>query len=273
MGGRAMRAHIKAPSLAMQLLIWIASGLLLLFAVTYFASAHLCNFPISKDDSSAEQSQSKQDSTSLDHLVDEPTSHDIAKLTNEAANARVQTTPRNPPLPSFICDAKLTDLGVVFFTFCLVIVGWFGIKRSDQTFRRMERAYIFAGPYQPAIVGGRTITHISIENFGRSPGILKEAYGEFSTTEPVDNIPTYKHGSARKFDNAIPPVQPRAPNYPPPTIPTAWDSPFAGDQYFFGYIVYLDIFREEHRSRFCSKIFPSSKNSDIAGSPNWNDWT
>ena len=171
----------------------------------------------------------------------------------------------------FCEEAKVTDIALVFFTCCLVIVGWFTIRSGERTTRDMERAYMFSGPYSPVCTGTKTITHLTLENFGRSPGILKEAYGEYSATEPTGN-PVYKHGSARKFDSAVAPTEQRPPNQPPPTIPTAWESPLPGEQYFFGYIKYLDIFRVEHECRFCTKIFPNTRKADLAGPEAWNDW-
>jgi hypothetical protein len=171
----------------------------------------------------------------------------------------------------FCEETRPTDIGIMYFTCCLVIVGWFGITASERASRNLERAYIFAGPHDPVWNGQSTATAISLENHGRSPGILKEAYGEYSATEPTGN-PTYQNGTARKFDSAIPPAGPRPFNARVESIPTRWESPIQGDHYFFGYVRYIDIFRVEHECRFCSKIFPATRKTDIAGPEAWNDW-
>jgi hypothetical protein len=176
-------------------------------------------------------------------------------------------------LPAWLCEqTKFTDLLLLYFTYCLVIVGWFSIRSGERNTRNLERAYIFAGPSNPTQIGKGVITEIWIENHGRSPGILKEAYGEYSATEPTGATPRYQNGSARKFDSAIPPSGPQRTDSQPQTVPTRWESPLAGEQYFFGYVRYIDIFGSTHESRFCSKIFPREHKSDIAGPPAWNDW-
>lgn len=186
----------------------------------------------------------------------------------EAATSNFENLP-----PSWLCEeVKFTDLLLAYFTYCLVIVGWFTIRSGERNSRNLERAYIFSGPWRPYQVGPSVITFVTIENFGRSPGILKEAYGEYSATEPVAKYPTYKNGSSRSFDSAIPPTPVRPPNFQPNTLPAKWESPLPGEQYFFGYVRYVDIFGVRHESRFCAKIFPGEHKSDIAGPPAWNDW-
>jgi hypothetical protein len=140
-------------------------------------------------------------------------------------------------LPAWLCEeAKFTDLLLLYFTYCLVIVGWFTIRSGERSTRNLERAYLFAGPSNPKQIDNGVITEVSIENHGRTPGILKEAYAEYSATEPTGTTPIYQNGSAKKFDSAIPPSGPQSINSQPPPLPTRWDSPLPGEQYFFGYI-------------------------------------
>jgi hypothetical protein len=46
----------------------------------------------------------------------------------------------------FCSEAKITDLALIFFTACLVIVGWFTIRSGERNSRKLERAYIFPTP-------------------------------------------------------------------------------------------------------------------------------
>jgi len=46
-----------------------------------------------------------------------------------------------------ICgETKITDLAIAFLTYCLVAVGWFAMRSSDENTKRGQRAYLVAGP-------------------------------------------------------------------------------------------------------------------------------
>jgi hypothetical protein len=50
-------------------------------------------------------------------------------------------------MPTWLCeDTKFTDLLLAFFTYCLVIVGWFTIRSSERTVQNLERAFLAVGP-------------------------------------------------------------------------------------------------------------------------------
>src|SRR5262245_23378725 len=50
-------------------------------------------------------------------------------------------------MPPWLCEeSKFTDLMLAFFTYCLVIVGWFTIRNSERTIRNLERAFLSVGP-------------------------------------------------------------------------------------------------------------------------------
>jgi hypothetical protein len=42
-------------------------------------------------------------------------------------------------------DVKLADSFLIFFTYCLVIVGWFTMRNTDETAKRTDRAYVVCG--------------------------------------------------------------------------------------------------------------------------------
>jgi hypothetical protein len=75
----------------------------------------------------------------------------------------------------FFCDAKITDLAVAYFTYCLVIVGWFGIRGSQKAAEIVERAYLSPG-YGLMIEDRSEVRvgiHLGVRNTGRTVGILK----------------------------------------------------------------------------------------------------
>jgi hypothetical protein len=46
----------------------------------------------------------------------------------------------------YCIELKPTDIALVFFTYCLVIVGWFTMRSDDDNTKRAERAYLVVGP-------------------------------------------------------------------------------------------------------------------------------
>jgi len=179
---------------------------------------------------------------------------------------------KNFDVLGFCQEAKITDIALVYFTACLVIVGWFGIRSNERAIRDMERAVIFLGPVQPSVTGAKTVSPISLENYGRSVGVVKEIYVETSITEPTGK-PVFNKtvGVSKPRDDGFPPSAPRKPTDRPPLFDW-WEFPHTGEHYVFGYVRYIDIFRIQHHSLFCNKIDPATHRVTIAGPPDWNDW-
>jgi hypothetical protein len=147
---------------------------------------------------------------------------------------------------------------------------------AAQHIPRVERAYLFVGPYDPCEMWNEDATQrittcgLTFENQGKTPAILKRAYGQFSDWMPTSDVPHYdlEGGKLRMLDMAIPgggePIKERS----------LFESKLTGPQYFSGYVEYDDIFREEVRvSRFCIKIDPHTDVVELAGPRSWNDWT
>lgn len=88
-------------------------------------------------------SEDNNGTSNLRHLIDETTWHAL-KITKDnqkdAANhpAKASNTTPNPRLLTVVCDAKITDFALVFFTYCLVVVGWFTMKSNVQTLQDMS---------------------------------------------------------------------------------------------------------------------------------------
>jgi hypothetical protein len=183
--------------------------------------------------------------------------------------------PTNPQ--SWFCDLKLTDVALVFFTYCLAVVGWATMRNDARNVRDLERATLFAGPAATAngviINPGGTAVHVSVTNYGRSPGMLKELFAEFSTTEPMGDKCVYGKGIGGKKISLDVVVLPDATARTITQDDQRFRSPASGEQYFIGYARYYDFFRVWHTNRWCVKIIPTPNvHWEVAGSPAWNDW-
>jgi hypothetical protein len=169
----------------------------------------------------------------------------------------------------FCEETKVTDLVIIFFTACLVIVGWFTIRSGERNTKDMERAYIFGTPQidTEKSVGGNTFVEIMLHNYGHTPGTVKIIYGEvFLATEPFGD-PIYKNGSPRAANGMLAPTLGN-----PLRAPVTFECPVKADFYFFGYVDYDDLFRRPHTSRFCAKIFLDNRGIEAAGPEAFHDW-
>ena len=164
------------------------------------------------------------------------------------------------------CNTKVSDLALLFLTYCLALIGYFQIRRSEKLAQGMERAHLFCGPAPPfaIISGNRTTVPFSVSNYGRTAGILKEIYGEFSAVEPTGR-PRYSGGKTTRTDMGV------APNFEGGVVEN-FESPFATDHFFYGYVAFVDIFGERHVNRFCNKIFPQTDRVEVAGPDTWNEY-
>ena len=171
---------------------------------------------------------------------------------------------------SGLCEeAKLTDIALVFFTFCLVIVGWFTIRSTERATRNAERPYIFANPRlssnrSPA---GHYIVEILLQNYGRTPGALKAIYGEDSPTVPSGKA-IYKKGNTRTVSGMLQPTS----SGTAIKAPASFECATANDFFLFGYVDYDDLSGVAHTSRYCAKIFVNGGRIEAAGSEEFNDF-
>jgi len=116
--------------------------------------------------------------------------HIVAKKTSESEqrNSNSDNKLKNYVLEISCSEFKFTDFALVIFTYCLVIVGWFAMRHTDETTRRSERAYIIGGgPYGLPKTHYRPgeqwkhwaeATHfkeprrMTIQNYGKTPGFI-----------------------------------------------------------------------------------------------------
>jgi hypothetical protein len=184
-------------------------------------------------------------------------------------------------VPAFLCEeeTKFTDLLLAFFTYCLVIVGWFTIRNSERTTQNLERAFLSVGPtkiekhFRQPDDKGYTPPYVrmtlQVHNTGRTGAIITKVYGEFSETAPTGNEPIYEHGDSQNTDLSI------AAGVSTDLEPFKFETDFMDNQFFWGYVEYLDIFKIRHTARFCAAIFPNDPSGigkyQLAGSDAWRE--
>jgi hypothetical protein len=164
-------------------------------------------------------------------------------------------------------EAKASDLALVFFTYCLVIVGWFTLRSGEVHSKRVERAYLFAD-FRNCFIGD---TDESLEfffgfhNAGKTPALAYEVYGEIADTLP----PTV--------------------SYPDPERLLSINRSIGGDKVerlgsvfantsgpvVFGYVKYRDIFGDSHTTGFAAVLNTERRQweTDATEAKGWNYWT
>ena len=165
-----------------------------------------------------------------------------------------------------ICKSDMTDIALVFFTYCLVIIGWATMRSNELTMREIERARVFAGPYsnvQPLLDGTFEIG-IQWVNQGRTTGILKELCYRFSLEGPVGKNPDYTGFESKRYDISI------EPHFLPEGPSRKLVTPYGGIQYCYGFVRYQDVFGVMHFSRFSCKVDPVNGTIDVHGPPAWS---
>lgn len=176
--------------------------------------------------------------------------------------------------PTWICEeTKFTDFLLAYFTYCLVIVGWFTIRSNERTSIDMRRAYIFGTPQimdptpGPVSRAGNIAIEIMAQNYGETPGTIVVFYGEASFNEPAGRKAVYSGGETRNAGGMLQPTK-----GVPIRLPATFQAGTARPFFFYGYIEYVDLFRKTHISRFCALITPGERGIEAAGSEIWNDW-
>jgi hypothetical protein len=164
----------------------------------------------------------------------------------------------------FLCDAKITDVAIAFFTYCLVVVGWFQLSGGEKILRDVERAHVFARISVTASGYAPTV-RIRADNSGRGPATLRAIVGKFSAKEPWWYMNLKGADRHDKLDELIAPNEPAHNEIGFPSV-------ISGPQYFFGYIEYQDMFHRLHRSMYCIRIEPGSPLFTMAGSRRLNDF-
>jgi hypothetical protein len=140
-------------------------------------------------------------------------------------------------------------------------------RSAAEHIPKVERAYLFGGPTN--IIGSvparRTTFDFTIDNAGKTPGILKEVWLVISVDRPTGE-PNYPNPEIVYTDIAI---NAGATGI---KIPVNSSVNMVTPFFAYGFFRYVDIFHEIRCSRFCAKIVPLAGKFEIAGGEAWNDW-
>jgi hypothetical protein len=220
--------------LARQFFAWIVGGALVLLFFVWMVGNTVCTIQL-------EGGQTNEKSSKADggrDVFSDVKSPQVTAQTNEKG-AEQHISPSFPSM--FLCDAKITDVALVFFTYCLAVVGFFAIRSAEAALKKTERAYVFGGP-------GRQDAqkiYFTIANYGKTAAFVRTVIWDHvdwnkwsATLQPKRPIPTYDvyfpdEKAFHRMDDI---------SFPPRTEPP-WDV-------FFGIIIFGDVFGDTHQSIF-----------------------
>jgi len=164
------------------------------------------------------------------------------------------------------------ERGLVTFTALLALstlLLWFYTRRVALAARAaaehvpaVERAYVFGGPTDLFLLHDQATVRLAMQNYGKTPAVIREWLVEFMAEEPKGKEPVYD-GTNRTVTNEI--LEPFKLFSPATVYRSEIPAPF----YIVGHIVYDDMFRRTHRTRFCVGVARDGK-AAFAGHPEWN---
>jgi hypothetical protein len=149
----------------------------------------------------------------------------------------------------------------------------------------LERAYLDAFPnsvmtdfvleppppsgfFQAGVDPMEVTVTLALKNSGKTRAVMTRAFGEFSQRD-IGPSPAYNvlQGTNYVIDLSVSAGESH-------DFPYSFKSRHIGDQFFFGFVEYNDIFGRRHTSRFCMKLFPAQKPREsgkmqLAGADSW----
>ena len=128
----------------------------------------------------------------------------------------------------------------------------------------VERAYIFGGPTDLFLLHDQASVRLAMQNYGRTPAVIRGWLVEFVAQEPRGRKPAYDE-SRRTATNEI--LEPDKLFSPAAIFRSEIAAPF----FIVGYIAYDDVFRKSHMTRFCVGVARDGK-AAYAGHPAWNGY-
>jgi len=157
---------------------------------------------------------------------------------------------------------------LTLLTLSMVLL-WFYTRRAANAARlaaeyvpAVERAYVFGGPTDLFLLHDQASVRLAMQNFGKTPAVIRGWLVEFVAQEPRGKKPAYDE--AKRTDaNEI--LEPEKLYSPAVTFRSEIAAPF----FIVGYIAYDDVFRKSHTTRFCVSVTRDSKAS-YAGHAAWN---
>ena len=148
---------------------------------------------------------------------------------------------------------------------------WFNTRRAVTAARiaaehipAVERAYVFGGPTDLFLLHDQASVRLAMQNYGKTPAVIKEWLVEFVAQEPRGKSPAYE-ATKRTVANEI--LEPDKLFSPAAVFRSEIAAPF----FIVGFIAYEDVFRQQHTTRFCVGVARDGK-AAYAGHPAWNGY-
>ena len=234
---------------------WGTYAALGIVAVLLCGGAEASSEQVKKRHHSADTHSRNQAASNLSvviHLDPEPPRHDVG-----AADEQQQQ--KYPTLGELL----LVGVGLIQ----AVVLAWqikylgLAVKRSHTT----ERAYIFPFTSKWTASGNFASFNFAFKNSGKTPGIVTEYYYDFRADDPPKN---------------------EAPNYPKTNTLVKTDAVCSSDllfqvgdnamtsvnlPVFFGYVLYTDMFKRKHSTRFCTRMTQAGE-WKVVGAASWNEY-
>jgi len=128
----------------------------------------------------------------------------------------------------------------------------------------VERAYVFGGPTDLFLLHDQASVRLAMQNYGKTPAVIREWLVEFVAQEPRGKKPAYEPTKRTPTNEILEPYKLFSP-------PTVFRSEIPAPFFIVGYILYDDVFRQSHTTRFCVGVGRDGK-AAYAGHPAWNEY-
>ena len=177
----------------------------------------------------------------------------------------------------YACQARMIAFGsveraVVTFTALLTLstlLLWIYTRRVANAARiaaehlpAVERAYVFGGPTDLFLLHDQASVRLAMQNYGKTPAVIREWLVEFVAQEPRGSKPGYDKSKRTVVNEILEPFKLFSP-------PTVFRSEIPAPFYIVGYITYDDVFRRSHTTKFCVGVTRDGK-AAYAGHSEWN---
>lgn len=190
--------------------------------------------------------------------------------------ARASKNDIAPALSKLLCNASATEIALVYFTYCLVIVGWFTMRSGERTSAIFERPYVTIDVITN-VNGLKDVVEIRIANSGRSIAFTGVLQGDFYIRDepPVQFKPEHTHEQG---------VHWVIPTGDMGKVTTMWPHKKSADDikrvlasetklFFLAVISYRDAGNNWHNTGVCSAYNTVTKGFSPAGGPAHNFMT
>ena len=247
------------------LLIWFAGGFIAIVAVPMESRRQSCE----PQEPKSWAIQGHTETTKGKH----PTQNGQYAIKENQSATKGQRQNAADYYPELLCgEVKLTDLLIAFFTYALVVVGYFTMRSVDNTAKAAERAHIVVTVRLKTLLvpsdTQKNVCEFVIENVGKTVAVITSINGQATITEDLKypppcfrkgTIPGGKILSAKDdFAEDAPFLMTKQEGH--------WVEGISVYLLCFGVIKYQDVFGDSHKTGFCWEYQPRLK--DFYLSPN-----